>query len=85
MARDAPNDCRLFIIGNKIDLEPAVSRSEALDWAAKHHVRCFFVSALTGDGIQELFREITLCLPTSRFTPVVQQMPQSESTEQHCC
>lgn len=69
--QDAPDDCQLFVVGNKLDLDFAVTKEEILDWSTKNKVQCFFVSALTGDGINELFADVAMRLPMARFAPTV--------------
>ena len=48
---DAPVDCQIFIVGNKVDLDFAVPRNDIIDWCQEHDVGYFFVSALNGEGI----------------------------------
>lgn len=85
--QDAPDDCQLFIVGNKLDLEFAMPKEEIISWAAKNKVQCFFVSALTGDGIQELFKDVSQRLPRARFGPTVQDLsvPTQTQTSGGCC
>lgn len=71
--QDAPDDCSLFIVGNKIDLPFAVDKSDVQRWAHREKVKLMFVSALTGEGINELFNEVANVLPTRRYSPAVQE------------
>ena len=46
----------MALIGNKIDLEERVNREDALALAQSYSIeKAFFVSALTGEGLDEMF------------------------------
>jgi small GTP-binding protein len=55
-------DCLLFLVGNKIDLEPAVPQATAKKWAQEHNAQCLFTSAADGAGVKELFKAIAEAL-----------------------
>ena len=48
--------CPIIICANKIDLEPALEKSEVVDWAEEHGCKACFTSAKDGTGIEDLFR-----------------------------
>jgi small GTP-binding protein len=51
--------CHIFIVGNKTDLESKVEASDVEDFCERHgHLPHFLTSAVTGDGIDLLFRGI---------------------------
>jgi small GTP-binding protein len=54
----APSAVSVFIVGNKIDLAPAVKDQQAKSFAQKFGFRFFRVSAVTGEGIANLFGAI---------------------------
>jgi GTPase SAR1 family protein len=58
---DLPSgQCRLVVVGNKSDLQPwGVSADEVAAYCAPQHLPHFITSALTGDGIEELFEGLT--------------------------
>jgi small GTP-binding protein len=53
----------LYVVGNKIDLEPVVPRESAIQWAKEHHdAPCFFTSAEHGTAIPDLLKAIATAL-----------------------
>ena len=46
------------LVGNKIDLERDVSEDEVKSFAKKYNLKEFYVSAKSGEGIEELFQYI---------------------------
>ena len=64
-AKEYVNEKTLFVIcGNKLDLKRAVTRKEAEDFSNEKNIPLFIeVSALTGEGINDLFNNIvkTFC------------------------
>jgi small GTP-binding protein len=57
--------CPIFLCANKIDLAPIVSREIITEWGKDHECQVFFTSAVTGDGVSELFQEIANTLATA--------------------
>jgi small GTP-binding protein len=51
-------DCRLFVVGNKIDLQFAVPQMTAKKWAQDHNAQCMFTSARESLGVTELFAAV---------------------------
>jgi small GTP-binding protein len=54
------SDSLVYIVGNKVDLldERVVDVEKAQQWAKNHKAVLFLTSALTGEGIHELFKKI---------------------------
>jgi small GTP-binding protein len=50
--------CPIVICANKIDLPNATPRQTVKQWAEEHSVIAHFTSAVSGDGISELFQRI---------------------------
>lgn len=48
-------DVPIILVGNKLDLNRALTKEEVRDCAKLQNVRCFETSAATGEGIEELF------------------------------
>lgn len=66
------NEAIIYIVGNKTDLEPQRrhdSVTRAKDVAKQQNIPYFEVSAKSGDGINELFTEVTDKLLTCQITP----------------
>lgn len=51
-------DPYIVLVGNKVDLERAVSLKEAQAWARAHGLEYCEASALTGEGVDELFEHL---------------------------
>jgi small GTP-binding protein len=51
-------DTATLIVGNKADLDRDVGEADARKWASERHFPVLFVSAKTGEGIEELKGEI---------------------------
>ena len=50
--------CPIVLVANKMDLEQLVQISDIKTWAQKNEVPLFFTSALTDQGINDLFQSI---------------------------
>ncbi|EAX95036.1 small GTP-binding protein, putative [Trichomonas vaginalis G3] len=50
--------CPIFLVANKMDLDPKVPINEIKSWAQAHQCQAFFTSAMTNRGIEELFTTI---------------------------
>ena len=87
VSKDIPSDCQLFIVGNKIDLNPSYDKSEAQAYANSNRLRLFFVSAKTGEGIENLFDEVALSIPPSKFRIVAEDtiLKEKETEQGGCC
>ena len=53
-----PNAKLIYLIGNKIDLEREVLKDEAKNFAEENNLRYFETSCLTGEGVQEFFKDL---------------------------
>jgi small GTP-binding protein len=77
--------CPVFLCANKTDLPPAVPEEAIRVWAQRNGCPLFFTSALSGEGIAEMFSEVaTRVLTTGERTPSPRPEP-PESPEQKCC
>ncbi|EAY06618.1 small GTP-binding protein, putative [Trichomonas vaginalis G3] len=81
-----PANCTLFLVGNKIDLQPDYERAEAIEFAEQNHLRIFFVSALTGAGVQELFNDIIQTIPSKKYNATTETIPvEGSNNSSGCC
>jgi small GTP-binding protein len=84
-------NCVLYFIGNKNDLEAIVDTSEAKEWAETKRVKFFSVSAKTGSGINEMFEKIAEEIAEknpfliNQFDQPLFPEEQSPQTKQGCC
>jgi small GTP-binding protein len=77
-------DCLLYVVGNKIDLEPVVPPAAAKRWAQEHRAECMFTSARQGTAVQELFMAIAQsinCRPANTGRLIGRQPPAKRT----CC
>jgi small GTP-binding protein len=53
-----PKDAVRFLVGNKLDLaeRTAIAQEDAMVYANDHHATFFNASAITGQGVDEIFR-----------------------------
>jgi Ras-related protein Rab-22 len=79
----APPNCAVIVAGNKADLAPGISAQAIVQWAESQTVTYHAVSALTGDGITDLFKTVADCLrdPAPRES---EDIPRG-STGASCC
>jgi 50S ribosomal subunit-associated GTPase HflX len=79
------DSCAVIVVGNKLDLAPAVSEKAIEDWAAARAVKCIAVSALDGRGIDALFQQIKEALAPG-VTPLRSDpSANSEPSRDGCC
>lgn len=69
---DAPEDCQVFVVGNKIDkLQdgqlPQEQSDEIKNYCSKYNCRLEYVSALSGAGIEKLFQDVAQSIPSVRY------------------
>jgi small GTP-binding protein len=84
--RDAAmHSCELIVVGNKLDLPPAVDLEKVREWAKANETGCMFVSALDGSGIDELFQEVARLLPRAPNAPTTEAMAPVTQGETTCC
>jgi small GTP-binding protein len=57
----------LFVVGNKIDLLTEAQLREAKIVVRKTGMHCYYVSALSGAGIQQLFEEIATAVASKQL------------------
>jgi small GTP-binding protein len=86
--------CHIFIVSNKIDVEPEVEGSDVEEFCERHgHLPHFLTSAVTGDGIVLLFRGIAECVMknASRHSEMMTVIPSVDLTshaspsKRDCC
>lgn len=81
---DAANNCKIILVGNKIDLPFQVPQEESDRWAADHELEVIYVSAKTGENIENLFDLTAETLPTDMFqTPIA--LPPENNDKKKCC
>ena len=62
-------DTMIVVVGNKCDLECTVNVDEINHWAGDQGLRVFFTSALSGEGMSELFQHIAGVIVSSGIRP----------------
>jgi small GTP-binding protein len=80
------NQSAVFLIGNKTDLgNRQVSKSEATEWAEERNAPYFETSALTGEGVRQLFDGVIQAL--GERVPIIQRAvaPVKPSSTKSCC
>jgi small GTP-binding protein len=78
--------CPVFLCGNKTDLQNAMSQEMIKSWAQRNNCVPFFTSALTGEGVGEMFQQAANTLVATigeRSTSSGQNI--SEVSEKSCC
>lgn len=67
----------IFIIGNKIDLKEKiqVSTESAQNWANERGFKFFSTSALTGEGVEEVFRQLANDIYVNSHKKLLPQQP----------
>jgi small GTP-binding protein len=80
-------DALICIVGNKCDLPFAVKQRDVHGWAERAGFMCSFVSALTGDGIADLFDGVVSAIAAPTRTVLVPEGIEftRESWERSCC
>jgi small GTP-binding protein len=83
---DVGADCPVFLCANKTDLPPAVPEEAIRVWAERNGCPVFFTSALSGEGIGEMFAAVAeqLLARTGERTPLPKRDLEKE-TEDKCC
>ncbi|OHT13927.1 GTP-binding protein ypt5 [Tritrichomonas foetus] len=82
---EAPENCKIVFVGNKLDLQATVDRDSIGKYAADQGVDVFYVSALSGQGINELFEYITKSLPSTRYSPTTETISLGNGQKKSCC
>ncbi|EAY15920.1 small GTP-binding protein, putative [Trichomonas vaginalis G3] len=60
------NQCKFFVIGNKIDLASNNTIDMATDWALEHNFPIYFVSAKTGGRVRDAATEMAQAIFNER-------------------
>jgi Ras-related protein Rab-5C len=80
---------RVFLVGNKSDLDARVSESDVKKFTDEHRMRALKVSAVKGEGIAELFqtvaREFSAGRPIEAVNPVRAQPEEVKQTSRWWC
>lgn len=91
---DAPEDCQVFVVGNKIDKlqdgQLLQEQSEEIkNYCNKYNCRLKYVSALSGSGINSLFQDVAHSIPSVRFQSTTEAINVSNdnnnNNKQSCC
>jgi len=89
MRQDVAQDCKVIIVGNKIDLPQKIDREKSVEWAKKGGYPLMFASARSGYGINELFGAITESFPSAKFSiresPPINVKEKHQKDGSHCC
>lgn len=80
---DCPPDCRVYVVANKYDLEPAVSINVIQEWAKDNNFEFFKTSATSFDSVSELFTAIANDLIST--SEVMYQEPRLRASEKKSC
>jgi GTPase SAR1 family protein len=84
-------NCVLYLVGNKSDLEPAIDEAEIEAWADGKGIVFFSVSAKTGEGINSMFQFIAEAIAEKRPFMLHQfdqsMFPEAKGSQpkQNCC
>jgi Ras-related protein Rab-5C len=70
----ASEECTIIVVGNKLDLQSAVTEEKVTTWSAKRGVKYCAVSALSGEGISELFDRVAEGLQKQITVPVIETL-----------
>ena len=89
---EAPENCKIVIVGNKIDQIPDFDFNKNTDeitkienFASENEVDIFYVSAKTGKNIKELFEHIINNFPIVRAQPHTESIHVNTSENSKCC
>ena len=81
-----PEDCNIVIAGNKTDLEFSCDVDEIEKFVKDRQLNIFYVSALNGKGINDLFQYIIETLPTHKYKPTNEAiLITSDKEKKQCC
>ncbi|OHS96419.1 Ras-related protein Rab-2A [Tritrichomonas foetus] len=94
----APKDCKIAIVGNKIDLidDRKIKEEDALEFVSTHKIDYFKeTSALTGENITELIEELAMIVYSKEMEQngiankdsltIKDQTLSSEEKKKNCC
>ena len=87
---DQAPGCPFILVGNKIDLEPEVSKQEVESWAKEKDIQVFFTSAKTDENIVSLFSSIAEIVSKSKENELVHDGEKNidlnqQSSKKSCC
>ncbi|OHT00135.1 Ras-related protein Rab5 [Tritrichomonas foetus] len=78
----------VVLAGNKSDLDFAVDKDLVNLWCEKHHTKCFYTSAKSGENINDLFVYLSKIVPSLSESQepecVILEKP-SEPSKKFCC
>jgi small GTP-binding protein len=78
--------CPIIACGNKIDLSEAVSRDAVNEWASNNNCVPCFTSAVTGEGVGELFAQAAKLLIGNPNLQDLRRAQEVEiASEKKCC
>lgn len=88
--QQAPEDCQIFVVGNKIDqladgkLPPAILE-DIKNLCNKNNCFLEFVSAFSGEGVQDLFKHVADSIPSGRYQATTELIPETNDTPKSSC
>jgi small GTP-binding protein len=78
--------CPVIIVGNQIDLDPAIGEAEVKEWCKDHQCPVLFVSAKTGANVKSLFELIAELLANAGSRHVDPKVALADPVpEKNCC
>lgn len=81
-------DIPIILVANKIDLPQEVKDYDVENWAKEHDLTCIYVSAKTGQGVDDLFVQCAKVLTEANKVPDnegVIDMTSDKSKMKSCC
>ena len=80
-----PEECKIVVACNKSDLPIAIETDKAFAWVNENKLQMTFVSAKTGDGIEQLFQAVVEMIPRTREKSVIEMVPETKENQKACC
>jgi small GTP-binding protein len=79
--RSEPASCAIVLACNKADLEPAVTTAEIEEFCDQHGLQNFETSAVTGQGVELLFREVAETVNENAMARAGQSLMRTSSVD----
>lgn len=85
---DVPEDCYIVVAGNKSDLGTPANADKITLWEQKNNSNVHFMSAKSGDGVNEVFNDVIQKLTEQFLNEPIQEKkikPASQGDRKKCC
>ncbi|EAX99997.1 small GTP-binding protein, putative [Trichomonas vaginalis G3] len=84
---DVTPECKIIVVGNKLDLEPRFNREYVDDWSKKNDIPVVYASAKSGQGIDLIFQTVVSALPQAKFVLSGQDVDieNNKKEKKSCC